>query len=63
MADNFNRSVADWNDGGKSGRRSIYSGSNGVRFLPKMIQPTEQFIDAVSLLRDVLEDPSIKEIH
>lgn len=49
-----------WKDGGKSGRRSIYSQTNGVNFLSDLVEPDAEFIEALGMIREVF---GTTEIH
>lgn len=49
-----------WKDGGRSGRRSIYSQTNGVNFLSDLVEPDAEFIAALNMIREVF---GTTEIH
>lgn len=52
--------AVSWKDGGRSGRRSIYSRTNGVNFLSDLVEPDDEFIAALSKIREVF---GTTEIH
>jgi molybdenum cofactor biosynthesis enzyme MoaA len=60
VADNAGRPSGDYGSGGRSGRVSIYLGTNGAAFLPAQVAPDEHFTAAVVALRDALD---ISEVH
>ncbi|RLL66669.1 radical SAM protein [Streptomyces sp. Z26] len=59
-ADNPGRRSVPFASAGRSGRTSIYLGSNGARFLSAPIVPDESFRTALSQLRDAL---GFDEVH
>ncbi|SEM73468.1 radical SAM protein [Lihuaxuella thermophila] len=60
VVDNLDRKAGEWTAEGKSGRVSIYTATNGVRFLPGMVIPDEEFTHSLNLLRDSL---GLNELH
>ncbi|MEU0091836.1 radical SAM protein [Kribbella sp. NPDC006257] len=60
LADNLGRAPAEMTAAGRSGRVSIYLGSNGAGFLPATVAPDESLADTLALLRDAL---CVDELH
>jgi cyclic pyranopterin phosphate synthase len=60
VGDNLDRGAASFTAAGKSGRVSIYLGSNGARFLPGTVTPDLDFVRALRSLRYAL---SLNELH
>lgn len=60
VADNLGRALDGLTAEGRSGRVSIYLGSNGARFLPATVLPNDEFTSAVTRLRDAL---GLEELH
>jgi cyclic pyranopterin phosphate synthase len=58
--DNLSREVGNWTKAGSSGRVSIYSTTNGVKFLPVTVFPDKEFARTISLLRESL---NVEELH
>lgn len=59
-ADNRRRIAEAFTPRGRSGRVSIYTGSNGATFLPRTIFPDEEFTDTVARLRAAM---GLAELH
>jgi GTP 3',8-cyclase len=60
VADNLGRGANTLTARGRSGRVSIYLGTNGAQFLPATVMPDAEFAAAVSRLRDAL---GLEELH
>lgn len=60
VADNLGRVPGELTGRGPSGRVSIYLASNGARFLPATIAPDDEFVSALTGLRDALD---LDELH
>lgn len=60
VADNLGRSMENWTDSGKTGRKSIYLSTNGARFLPAVVSPDEEFFQVLRQLRSALD---VDELH
>lgn len=60
VADNLGRSQSEMTGAGRSGRVSIYLGSNGASFLPATVAPDESLAGTLTLLRDAL---CVDELH
>jgi cyclic pyranopterin phosphate synthase len=59
-ADNLGNTSSTFVPFGRSGRVSIYTGSNGAAFLPAPVLPDEDFVRALAALRDAL---GLHELH
>jgi hypothetical protein len=59
-ADNVGGIAAGMSSSGRTGRRSIYMATNGVRFLPAAVAPDGEFQTALTTLRDAL---GLDEFH
>ena len=59
-SDNLARTADTLVQAGKSGRVSIYLGSNGARFLPGTVTPDLEFSRSLARLRDAL---TVDELH
>ncbi|MDI3402859.1 radical SAM protein [Streptomyces cavernicola] len=59
-ADNHGRRSAPFSSAGRSGRVSIYLGTNGARFVSAPVMPDEAFRAALAQLRDAL---GFDEVH
>ncbi len=59
-ADNRRRIAEAFTPWGRSGRVSIYTGSNGATFLPQTMFPDEDFTEAVARLRATMD---LAELH
>ncbi len=59
-SDNLGRTANALVQAGKSGRVSIYLGSNGARFLPGTVTPDLEFSRSLAMLRDAL---TVDELH
>jgi cyclic pyranopterin phosphate synthase len=55
VADNLGRAAGELTGRGRSGRVSIYLASNGAHFLPATIAPDDDFVSALTRLRDALD--------
>lgn len=60
LSDNLRRSVGDLVGSGRSGRVSIYLGTNGARFLPAAVAPDAELERTLRMLRDCLD---VDELH
>ncbi|WP_202867731.1 radical SAM protein [Kribbella pittospori] len=60
VADNLGRPPAEMTGAGRSGRVSIYLGTNGARFLPATVVPDDSLFETLRLLRDALR---VDELH
>jgi cyclic pyranopterin phosphate synthase len=58
--DNLRSEPAGFESAGRSGRVSIYLGTNGASFLPAAVTPDDEFRAAVSRLREALD---LNELH
>jgi cyclic pyranopterin phosphate synthase len=59
-ADNLGTAPGNFVPAGRTGRVSIYTPSNGIRFLPAPVYPNNEFLGALTALRDALD---IRELH
>ncbi|TDW84530.1 cyclic pyranopterin phosphate synthase [Kribbella pratensis] len=60
VADNLGRAPGEMTGAGRSGRVSIYLGTNGARFLPATVAPDESLASTLDVLRDALH---VSELH
>lgn len=60
VADNLGRSPGEMTAAGRSGRVSIYLGTNGAKFLPATVAPDESLASTLQVLRDALH---VDELH
>jgi len=60
VADNLGRDLPNMTSAGKSGRVSIYLGTNGAKFLPATVAPDAELTSTLELLRDTLQ---VNELH
>jgi cyclic pyranopterin phosphate synthase len=60
VADNLGKAVGAFVPFGRSGRVSIYTGTNGAAFLPAPVLPDEDFVRALAALRGAL---GLHELH
>lgn len=60
VIDNLDRHVSKWTGTGQSGRKSIYLTTNGVGFLPGIVLPDVEFVNALTLLNESL---GVEELH
>jgi cyclic pyranopterin phosphate synthase len=58
--DNRNNTAGTFVPFGRSGRVSIYTGTNGVTFLPAPVLPDDGYVQALTALRDSLD---VHELH
>lgn len=59
-ADNLGRPLAEMTSAGRSGRVSIYLGTNGAKFLPATVAPDDSLAATLKMLRDAL---LVDELH
>jgi molybdenum cofactor biosynthesis enzyme MoaA len=59
-ADNLGNTSGTFVPFGRSGRVSIYTGSNGAAFLPAPVLPDNEYVRALTSLRDALD---LRELH
>jgi cyclic pyranopterin phosphate synthase len=59
-ADNLGKSAGTFLPYGRTGRVSIYTKTNGVAFLPAPVLPDEDYVHALTALRDALD---LRELH
>lgn len=60
VADNLSREVGTFTTTGQTGRVSIYTNTNGARFLPAPVLPDDDYVHALVRLRDALD---LHELH
>jgi cyclic pyranopterin phosphate synthase len=60
VADNRERELSDLTAAGKSGRVSIYLGTNGANFVPAAVTPDADLASTLCQLRDTLQ---VSELH
>lgn len=58
--DNLNKTAATFVPFGRTGRVSIYTRTNGVTFLPAPVLPGDDYVQALTTLRDALD---VRELH
>jgi cyclic pyranopterin phosphate synthase len=60
VVDNLGRAPGEMTAAGRSGRVSLYLGTNGAKFLPATVEPTEGLASTLDILRDALH---VDELH